>query len=336
MNQNEIVSKVQTPKKLNKLLIEPSFKQGEFDSHLVDCATVFSHDDNFYMIYLGYDGVGYQTGLAVSNDLYNWNKQGVVLGRGKKESFTEYNAAMNCVFRDSELFGKGQALKINGRFVGTYHAYSNPGYELGPAVIGLCFSDDLKTWEAGDPILWTEEGELWEQGTLYASWLVERDGKYYLFYNAKNKADVWQEQIGVATSTDLVNWQRHSGNPIVKLGPKGRFDDQFTADPCVFKHDNWWIMFYYGYCRQDGHARDGMAISRDLLNWQRCDDVLVDIGPAGSIDSMHAHKPSMIFHEGRLYHFYTAVSPSLAERIGDVPCRELKGITFATSNKEIQ
>jgi hypothetical protein len=35
--------------------------------------------------------------------------------------------------------------------------------------------------------------------------------------------------------------------------------------------------------------------------------VLIDIGPAGSIDDGYAHKPALIYSKGALYHFYTAV-----------------------------
>jgi len=41
-------------------------------------------------------------------------------------------------------------------------------------------------------------------------------------------------------------------------------------------------MFYYGNC-SDGHARDGVAFSGDLLNWQKGGEVLIDVGAPGSL-----------------------------------------------------
>ena len=47
---------------------------------------------------MGWDKVGYQTGLAISTDLINWEKEGLILPRGQKGSITEYNAALTALF----------------------------------------------------------------------------------------------------------------------------------------------------------------------------------------------------------------------------------------------
>ena len=278
------------------------------------------------MSYVGWDGVGYQTGLASSRDLLNWQKEGLLLGRGPKGSPTEFNAALTCILRDNELFGPGILRKVNGRFLGTYHAYPDPGYEAGPGAIGLCWSDDLRTWQVDRPILQPDDSCVWEAGGLYKSWLMETDGTYYLFYNARDLKDKsagpWKEETGVAVSTNLVHWRRHPGNPVLKTGAPGEFDDRFASDPCVFRHGEDWIMFYYGNC-SDGHARDGVAFSSDLLDWQKSGDILIDVGAPGSIDSKYAHKPGIIADADRLYHFYCAVSEAAEHSV--------RGIAVATS-----
>ena len=53
------------------------------------------------------------------------------------------------------------------------------------------------------------------------------------------------------------------------------------------------------------------------------DRILIDVGPPGAVDSIYAHKPSVIWHEGALYHFYCAVS-------GNHP-NEVRGISIARS-----
>ena len=55
-----------TPYKFGKLVVSPSGVDGEFDGKTVDCPFVFHHDGRFYMTYVGWDGTGYQTGLASS------------------------------------------------------------------------------------------------------------------------------------------------------------------------------------------------------------------------------------------------------------------------------
>ncbi len=283
------------------------------------------------MTYVGWDGIGYQTGLAVSSeDLVTWEKKGIVLGRGKKGTRTEYNAALTSILRDNELFGPGDLKQVNGRFVGTYHAYPQPGYEAGPAVIGICYSDDLRSWRTCPPALEPEPGCSWEAGGLYKSWLLEHENMYYLFYNAKNRAKPWIEQTGFATSRDLSNWKRFEGNPVLRIGRAGEFDDRFASDPCVLLHEDTWLMFYFGNC-SDGHARNSVAFSDDLKIWQKSGVVLIDVGLEGSIDSRHAHKPGLIAKDKQLFHFYCAVAPAKDRHLGEIEHGEIRGITFATN-----
>jgi len=324
---------IRTPKKQNKLLVAPSYKNGTFDSHGVDCPFLFFHDGKYCMTYVGWDGTGYQTGLASSDDLLNWRKEGLLLGRGPKGSVTEYNVALTSILRDNQLFGPGTLKRVDGKFVGTYHAYPNPGYEAGPAIIGLCFSDDLRTWDVRPPVLEPDPSCEWEAGGLYKSWLMESDGTFYLFYNAKNKVAKpvrWTEQTGFASSTDLVHWTRHPANPVLKVGAAGDFDDLFASDPAIFKHKDTWLMFYFGLSKK-GRARDGVAFSHDLMRWRKSEEILIDVGPEGSIDSRYAHKPGIISKDGKLYHFYCAVAPAGDNCLGEIEYDEVRGISLATN-----
>ena len=331
---SSLVEKVRTPHRLGRLVLAPSYQPGDFDSHGVDVPFVYRHAGQYWMTYVGFDGRGYQTGLAVSDDLLTWAKQGVVLGRGPAGSVTEHNAALTCILRDNDLFGTGELIKVNGRYLGTYHAYPKPGYEEGPAVIGLCTSDDLRHWEIEPPILRAEDGAAWERGGLYKSWLMRHDDRYYLFYNAKNEVPhgQWREQTGLAVSDDLRHWERYSGNPLLPNGPAGSFDELFASDPCVFRCDDAWVMFYFGLAA-DNHAREGVAFSHDLLHWHKHDAPLIDVGDADAIDARYAHKPSLIASaDCRLHHFYCAVrQPGPANTpLGNLS--EPRGITVAFSD----
>jgi len=77
----EIIEKYRTPYKLGRPVLTGSGVEGTFDSKAVDCPFVFCHNGLFYMMYVGFDGTGYQTGLASSTDLIHWIKKGVILKR---------------------------------------------------------------------------------------------------------------------------------------------------------------------------------------------------------------------------------------------------------------
>jgi predicted GH43/DUF377 family glycosyl hydrolase len=322
------VERYRTAYKYGKLVVAASGEAGAFDTRSVDCPFVFHHDGRFYMTYVGFDGTGYQTGLAVSRDLVEWKKLGCILRRDPASAVTRYNIAMNWIVRENGMRSAGELKKVGGRFLGAYHAYPNAGYEEGPAVIGLCRSDDLVHWEIEAPFFTPDGGAAWERGGLYKPCLLEYQGTYYLFYNAKTErlpkeqGGGWKEQTGVATSRDLKEWKRYEGNPTIPNGGPGSWDERFASDPCVVLDGRQWVTFYYGLDKK-GKARDLLAVGEDPFHPVKVDEISIDVGPPGTVDSTYAHKPSVIYHDGALYHFYCAVS-------GKWP-NEVRGISVARS-----
>jgi predicted GH43/DUF377 family glycosyl hydrolase len=317
-----------TPYKYGKLVLAASTEVGAFDSKSVDDPFVFYHDGAFKMLYIGYDGVGYQTGLATSNDLVHWERVACVARRDPNSKYTQYNVALSCLLRESGLHSKGRLKKVHGRYLGAWNAYPNAGYEEGAAVIGLAWSDDLLHWKLTEPILFPADGAAWEHGGLYRPNLVEDKGNYYLFYNAKtdtqpkSEGGGWHEQTGVAISGDLEHWTRYEDNPVLKNGSHEAWDSRFSSNPFVVRHGALWGMYYFGY-DFDGKARELMAIGRDPYHFSKVDQILLDVGAPGSVDEDYAHKPSVIYHNGKLFHFYCAVS-------GKYP-NDVRGVSVACS-----
>lgn len=332
--------RVATPVRESTHVVRPSFVDGAFDSHAVDCPFVFSVDGRQAMTYVGWDGVGYQTALAWRSESGAWGRGEVVFPRDATDPIREFNAAMTSIIRDNDLRSAGELRRIDGWYYGTFHAYPGSGYETGPASIGFARSRDLVSWERVGGVLSPSDADAgeWEHGGLYKSWLMEHDGLFYIFYNAKDVDDYgsivvpppWIEQTGVAVSSDLVTWKRMSSEPVLPVGPAGAFDERFASDPCVLRDGDHWVMFYFGLAA-DGHAREGFAVSSDLITWTKSSAVLIDVGETGAIDALYAHKPAVITWDGRLEHYYTAVSRLESPvSVGDYVQHELRGIARAT------
>lgn len=83
-----------TPYKYGKLVLAASGTPGSFDAKSVDCPFVFSANGRFYLCYVGFDGTGYQTGLAESRDLVTWTDRRLILARDPASPVTRYNIAM--------------------------------------------------------------------------------------------------------------------------------------------------------------------------------------------------------------------------------------------------
>jgi len=297
---------LETPYKYGSLILEASTNQDDFDSKGVDSAFVFSKDGTFYMTYVGFDGVGYQTGLAESKDLVHWRKDGIILRRNPHSKYTRFNASITSILRDDALRGSGEALKVDGDYIASWNAFPESGYEAGAAVIGLAKSKDLRHWHLTAPILIPGQGAAWEKGGLYKSYIVKDDDIYYVFYNAKNDSPwPWIEQTGFATSSDLITWKRSLANPIICHGSDDSLDARFASDPAVYRYQNLWVVYYFGLSL-DLRARELLAIGADPEHLSKSDHVIINLGPAGSIDDRLAHKPAIISWRGDLYHFYTA------------------------------
>lgn len=311
-----------TPYKYGKLVLAGTHEKGRFDERLVDCPFVFSANDRFYLTYAGWDGTGYQTGLVESHDLVNWSNRRLIMARDPHDPVTRYNVNMASILRENELYSPGRLIKVQGRYLGAWHAYPGAGYEEGAAVIGLAWSDDLIHWERTAPILRPDDGAAWERGGLYKPYLVKSGDTYLLFYNAKTTEGRWHEQTGLAMSKDLKTWTRYPGSPLVRNGEAGTWDDRFASDPAVYTHQGQWALFYFGLST-DGKARELLALGRTPTSVAKVPEILVDAGQPGSIDDDYAHKPSLIAHNGDLYHFYCAVG-------GKYP-NDVRGISVARS-----
>jgi hypothetical protein len=343
------VAPYRTPYKYPKLVLSATGRKGDFDEHSIDDPIVFYANGAFQMLYIGWDGVGYQTGLASSTDLIHWTRTALVAPRDPASKYTKFNLALSSILRDKQLQSRGEAIKAGGKYIGAWNAYPSAGYEEGAAIIGLATSDDLLHWKLTDPILTPQDGAPWEHGGLYRPDLMFHRGTYYLYYNAKtdtlppSEGGGWHEQTGVATSTDLKTWTRYKKNPILSNGLRGSTtypatnrisltqpptpdarDSRFASNPFVVQNGREFAMFYYGFRYQrPGRACEMLAVGASPYSFAKVPEILIDTGAPGTIDETFAHKPSVITHEGVLYHFYCAVS-------GVYP-NEVRGIAVARS-----
>jgi hypothetical protein len=343
------VAPYRTPYKYSELILKATGRKQDFDGLSVDDPIVFRANGRFYMLYIGFDGTGYQTGLASSDDLLHWRRSALVGPRDPESRFTKYNLAISSILRDKNLHGTGEAIKVNGQYLAAWNAYPSVGYEEGAAVIGLATSRDLLHWTLTDPILSPADGAPWEHGGLYRPDLLFDGGTYYLYYNAKTdplpktEGGGWHEQTGVATSSDLKRWRRFAGNPILRNGARGSAtypavnplhgqspatrdarDSRFASNPFVVKSGGRYAMFYFGFgYERPGRACEMLALGESPYAFTKVPEVLIDTGAPGSIDETFAHKPSVIYHGGALYHFYCAVA-------GKYP-NEVRGIAVARS-----
>ncbi|MBC8875855.1 MAG: hypothetical protein H8E44_41040 [Planctomycetes bacterium] len=280
---------------------------------MTDVPTVFQlpGDKRWYMTFIGFDGKGYQSFVAESDDLVHWTNMRLAMGYGPKDSFDRGGVVLGAfLYEDYDIKAPRMLKKKDGRYFSLYGAYPRQGgYELRPGYEGVASSEDGFTWGRAkdEPILSVHQQDCgkWEKDCIYQPWLVEHERKYFNLYNAANGH---VEQMGLALSDNLLEWKRYEHNPVIPNGPKGSFNEKFSSDGKIFRDGDHWVCFFFGVGRSGAHIM--AAFSRDLIHWTVDPDPLYKAGgnPSG-LDKTYAHKISLVWNPANktYYMFYCAV-----------------------------
>lgn len=297
----DIYDTIKTPYKYGVVFQHPD------TTKLIDSPTIFRKDGQWHMTYIVFDGQGYETWLAESPDLLQWESKGKLL------SFTQntWDANQKAGYVSLVQYDWGGDYGVENykdSYWMTYLGGNSSGYEKGVLKIGLAQTDDLtqvQLWKTKQaPVLSpNDEGARWfENKTIYKS-LVIKDtlshtgSPFVMFYNAKGDGDF--ESIGMAVSDDMLNWKRYGEDPVITR-KKG-----ICGDAQITKINDVYVMFYFGAFWKPG-AFERFACSYDLINWTDWTGPDL-IAPSEDYDREYAHKPWVIKWNGIVYHFYNAV-----------------------------
>ena len=307
------------PYKLGLPIIAPSGTPGAFDQLAVDHPRLFVHDGRFYLSYLGYDGISYQTALAVSDDLLHWERVGMVFTRNQStNNWDRLGRVVSSYLTPCNFRKNPELMQYKGRYWLFYHAYPGKGYEVGPPANGLAWADSPVSleWHCLDKPVFTanpKEGH-WDSGGVYSIYAVPFQGVFRLYYNGKEKparGRLWHEQMGIADPTDdsLAHWQRRPGGPVI---PAGDFpwNANFTSGaPLYDSRCGRWMRYFMGYSESIRRAYTGVGVSEDAITWRHSPIPVLSPGEKGEIDSIHAHKTAHAWLNGDLYIIYCSVRP---------------------------
>jgi len=152
------------------------------------------------------------------------------------------------------------------------HRYTNVGHAI---------SKDLTNWTVLPDAISPSDSPAFDSWTTWTGSTVKGDdGKWYMYYTGTSREDGGDVQsIGLATSDDLITWQKFSNKPIVsadsqwyeKLG-QTNWPDEAWRDPWVYKspEDNLWHMLITARAKGTGRIKGvvGHATSSDMLSWE--------------------------------------------------------------------
>lgn len=298
-----VYDKISTPHKYG-VIMRP--QQGQ----MLDCPNVFRYDGAWYMIYVSIqDKIGYETLLARSENLVDWEPLGTILPF-QDDGWDRWQADGSVALMDPSWGGSYELQQYEGKYWLSYFGGAKQGYETDPLSLGLAWTLEpsvAKPWNRlpENPVLspMQEDVRPFEAATHYKSHILwDKDEAlgypFVMYYNGKQKGP-GIERIGMAVSHDLRHWSRYGDGPVIDNG-KG-----ISGDPQVIRLGDLWVMVFFGHAWGPG-TFDTFAVSRDLVHWTQWDGEVL-ILPSEPWDKTFAHKPWLIKHDGVVYHFYCAV-----------------------------
>jgi len=209
---------------LDNPIIKVSEDKKQFDSrHILDPATIIIDGK----VYLYYSGHSYDRpaciGLAISEDGFSFEKY-------RSNPVIESAIAPEIIERDGEFFLFYQKKNKKGYFE-FYCSKSTDGKEFtdekcifGPDVSGNGFD----SFSVSTCRIWQEEDV------------------YHMIYGGSDQFDDYPSAFGMASSRDLINWERAADNPIFERGEAGTWDEGGIWFGTVYKHGGELYMWYEG------------------------------------------------------------------------------------------
>jgi predicted GH43/DUF377 family glycosyl hydrolase len=185
------------------------------------------------------------------------------------------------------------AIMQNGKTILLYREQDTAGTSR----VGYASSSDgVHFTLRAQPVL-SPEADYEKDGGVEDPRVLKIGSTYYMTYTGYNKHDA---QLCLATSTDLIHWQRKG---VLLPAYKGKWNTGWTKSGAIVpkKINGRWWMYYLGTAA-DKRDYTGLASSQDLLHWRDATDQPVLPRHAGSFDSrvMEPGPPPIVTEQGIL------------------------------------
>ncbi|WP_370479470.1 glycosylase [Tamlana flava] len=309
----EIYNEIKTPYKYGLVMVPAN------NSYKMDCPSVFRKDDKWYMTYLIFEGRGYETWLAESNDLLHWNHLGKVMSFSQDTTEWDVNQKAGYIALQDPTWGGSYEWKpYDNKYWMSYFGGNTTGYEAGILSMGMAYTDELPTEpkefkRLPEPVLRPndDKAKWWDNSTMYKSSVIrdaekETGHEFIMYYNARGDSinpAKGAERIAMAVSNDMKHWERFGDKPLIN------HHRGISGDAYIQRINDTWVMFYFGafWTGWDQGAFNRFAVSNDLIHWKDWEGENL-IESSEPYDDMFAHKSFVVKHDGIVYHYYCAVN----------------------------
>jgi predicted GH43/DUF377 family glycosyl hydrolase len=147
------------------------------------------------------------------------------------------------------------------------------------------------------PVLRTGPSGSWDASTVFSPSVVWNGTGYMMYYVGDGGTTANFRQIGVAFSSDGINWTKYAGNPVITHGP-GWYDARYTRGPSVIYDGGTYKMWYYATAQINYsiplEASIDLATSPDGVHWTKYPNNPVFYGFRYSNNTTSSDYPSVV------------------------------------------
>ncbi|MBN2777306.1 MAG: T9SS type A sorting domain-containing protein [Bacteroidales bacterium] len=194
--------------------------------------------------------------------------------------------------------------------------------DMGVARIKAAYSINGLEWidiNDGNPILPLGELNEWDNSWQDTPEILKVDDLYYLFYYGDSTTmeiinitsyDSVTCAIGLATSTDGLNWDKSENNPIFTKGDSIDFDGRWIESPTVlFNETDSHFYMWYSAMPWTMLNKTGFATSENAESWNKFDNNPVVSGGPDYYDNVGVYVPCVLKTDEIFEMWYSAMPP---------------------------
>lgn len=245
-------------------------------SNRLEAGAIIFHDEQYHMFINRFDRFpdGVNITYASSPDGITWSEdtENILL------------TTDSVPFADVAVTATSVLVEDDGTWVLYFHTWQTRSLINGAGVIGRATaSSPTGVWIVDpEPVLvMSDDADAWDGGQVSIADVIRTEDGYRMYYTGASEAGLMQ--IGLATSTDGINWVKYDNpetvdtpyaesDPVLANGATGEWDALAAYTPRVAQVDNGWIMFYKDIGTRTERPQVGLATSIDGIHWVKADN----------------------------------------------------------------